>query len=122
MVLLGWAASCAGLWPAKVQAAVWMHVTSLTRHVLPAPFATVILQGGVSAERAEREVLQQEAEATAAAHRQAFDDMVAAARAAPDTAPHDPLRFRAVPPGKGHAVAGIGPRCVLGKVQLSELL
>jgi len=55
----------------------------------------------VSAERAEREVLQQEADATAAAHRQAFDDMVAAARAAPTAAagPPDPMRFRALPPG-----------------------
>lgn len=80
----------------------------------------------MSAERAERDVLHQEAEATAAAHRQAFDDMVAAARAAPDTAPHDPMRFRAVPPGwckqsklgSGCAVciqltvAGAQPSCV----------
>lgn len=58
------------------------------------------LQGGVSAERAERDKILQEAEANAAAHRQAFDDMVAAAKAAgPMAQPHDPMRFRAQPPG-----------------------
>lgn len=77
-----------------------LHLTSTFHVPMPVPCLACVPQGGVSAERAEREVLQQEAEATAAAHRQAFDDMVAAARAAPDTAPHDPMRFRAVPPGE----------------------
>jgi hypothetical protein len=63
--------------------------------------AAVVLQGGMAAERAEREVMQQEAKATTAAHRQAFDAMVAAARAAPPTGDPDPMRFRAVAPGEG---------------------
>lgn len=76
--------------------------------------AAVMLQGGMAAERAEREVMRQEAEATAAAHRQAFDDMVAAARAAPPTGIPDPMRFRAVPPGRVLGVH-LGPTvCVFG--------
>lgn len=77
-------------------------------HAAPRP--AVMLQGGMAAERAERAVLQQEADATAAAHRQAFDDMVAAARAAPDTGPQDPMRFRAVPPGEPGA-SGMAQSC-----------
>jgi hypothetical protein len=44
------------------------------------------------------------AEAAAAAQQQRdnFDAMVAAARAAP-ALPHDPMRFRAVPPGGRHS-------------------
>lgn len=81
-----------------------------TRPDVPPPDATCQMllslhcppQGGVSAERAEREALQQEAEAAAAAHRQAFDEMVTAAKqAAATSAKHNPnpMRFRAVPPG-----------------------
>ena len=56
-------------------------------------------------------MLRQEAEATAAAHRQAFDDMVAAARAAPAaTAAPDPMRFRALPPGEGVISNGLQPQ------------
>jgi hypothetical protein len=56
-------------------------------------------QGGVEAEKLAREALRQEAAARAEHNRQSFDDMVAAARAAPP-AVHDPLRFRAAPPGQ----------------------
>eukprot|EP00951_Prasinocladus_malaysianus_P031186 scaffold297445_cov22-Prasinocladus_malaysianus.AAC.2 len=55
------------------------------------------------AERAEREVIRAEEDATRERHRKAFDDMVAAARERARTnppPPHDPMRFRAVPPGE----------------------
>ncbi len=47
----------------------------------------------------ERELIRAEEDAEQERHRQAFDAMVAAARANPPP-PHDPMRFRAVPPGE----------------------
>lgn len=61
-------------------------------------FCGGLLQGGTAAEAAERQVIREEATATAEQQRTNFDAMVAAARAAPPP-PHDPMRFRAVPPG-----------------------
>eukprot|EP00775_Hariotina_reticulata_P010249 gene10249-10407_t len=61
--------------------------------------AAAFMQGGVEAEKLARDALRQEAAARADRNRRSFDDMVAAARAAPP-APHDPMRFRAVPPGE----------------------
>jgi hypothetical protein len=66
------------------------------------PSCTVALwrvQGGVEAERAERDALRREEDDLRAYHQSRFDQMVAAARAAPPE-PHDPMRFRAYPPGR----------------------
>lgn len=60
--------------------------------------AAAFVEGGLDVERAERDTIRKEEEALREKHRQAFDDMVAAARANPPL-PHDPMRFRAVPPG-----------------------
>ncbi|MEW5296748.1 MAG: hypothetical protein WDW36_000007 [Sanguina aurantia] len=60
--------------------------------------AAAFVRGGLDVERAERDTIRREEEALRERHRQAFDDMVAAARANPPP-PHDPMRFRAVPPG-----------------------
>ncbi|KXZ54087.1 hypothetical protein GPECTOR_5g192 [Gonium pectorale] len=55
--------------------------------------------GGLEAERAMRETIRREEEETREAHRRAFDAMVERARQQPPE-PHDPMRFRAVPPGE----------------------
>ena len=60
----------------------------------------VALQGGMEAERAERQQLGAEEDAQRRAHQEAFDAMVAAAKAAPPADQRwDPMRFRAYPPG-----------------------
>eukprot|EP00983_Pelagomonas_calceolata_P116164 1160274-Pelagomonas_calceolata.AAC.7 len=46
-----------------------------------------------------RDTIRKEEEAIREAHRLAFDEMVERARLAPPQ-PHDPMRFRAVPPGE----------------------
>ncbi|WIA29061.1 hypothetical protein OEZ86_011573 [Tetradesmus obliquus] len=61
--------------------------------------AAAFMQGGIPAEAAERQAIRSEAAAAAQQQRNNFDAMVAAARAAP-APPHDPMRFRAVPPGE----------------------
>lgn len=43
--------------------------------------------------------IRKEEDQTRERHKKAFDDMVAAAKANPPP-PHDPMRFRAVPPGE----------------------
>lgn len=53
-----------------------------------------------------RPQIRQEEDETHERHNKAFDDMVAAAKANPP-APHDPMRFRAVPPGGVPRVAGV---------------
>ncbi|GIL59016.1 hypothetical protein Vafri_13988 [Volvox africanus] len=55
--------------------------------------------GGLEAERATRELIRREEEEIREAHRRAFDEMVERARQQPPE-PHDPMRFRAVPPGE----------------------
>jgi hypothetical protein len=57
-----------------------------------------IYQGGIEAERTERDALRREEDDLRAYHQSRFDQMVAEARAAPPE-PHDPMRFRAYPPG-----------------------
>ena len=55
------------------------------------------------AERAERTAVMQEEEQHKEQQRQNFNDMVEAARAEAaqnPPPPHDPMRFRAVPPGQ----------------------
>ncbi|GFH11834.1 dynein assembly factor 1, axonemal, partial [Haematococcus lacustris] len=59
--------------------------------------AVAFQEGGLEAERAERALLGREEEQQREAHTRAFDEMVARARANPPP-PHDPMRFRAVPP------------------------
>lgn len=57
----------------------------------------------LQAEQAERVAIFAEEEAERERHRQAFNDMVAIARAAAaenPPPPFDPMRFRALPPGK----------------------
>ena len=57
----------------------------------------------LQAEQAERAAIFAEEEAERERHRQAFNDMVESARAAAaenPPPPFDPMRFRAVPPGK----------------------
>ncbi|GLC45999.1 hypothetical protein PLESTF_000747100 [Pleodorina starrii] len=61
--------------------------------------AAFVVGGGIEAERAMRETIRREEEATREAHRRAFDEMVERARQQPPE-PHDPMRFRAVPPGE----------------------
>ncbi|KAG2437441.1 hypothetical protein HXX76_006091 [Chlamydomonas incerta] len=58
--------------------------------------------GGVEAERAMRETIRREEEETREMHRRAFDAMVERARQQPPE-PHDPMRFRAVPPGESES-------------------
>lgn len=55
------------------------------------------------AERAERDAIRKEEAETRERHRRNFDKMVATAKekaAGEPPAPHDPMRFRAVPPGE----------------------
>ncbi|GIL91245.1 hypothetical protein Vretifemale_18925 [Volvox reticuliferus] len=58
--------------------------------------------GGLEAERATRELIRREEEEIREAHRRAFDEMVERARQQPPE-PHDPMRFRAVPPGESES-------------------
>lgn len=53
----------------------------------------------LAAPRSERERVRKEEDEERAMHRAAFDAMVERARANPPP-PHDPMRFRAVPPGE----------------------
>lgn len=65
--------------------------------------------GGLDAERRERDAIRAERDARRAAELRAFDQMVAAARAAPPQQ-HDPMRFRAAPIGgytRGRVDAGM---------------
>lgn len=55
--------------------------------------------------RREREAIRREEDEVREAHRRAFDEMVERARANPPP-PHDPMRFRAVPPGACARVCG----------------
>eukprot|EP00878_Enallax_costatus_P014331 GHUV01014990.1.p1 GENE.GHUV01014990.1~~GHUV01014990.1.p1 ORF type:complete len:487 (+),score=179.60 GHUV01014990.1:553-2013(+) len=61
--------------------------------------AAAFMTGGLEAERSERDAIRQEAADKAEQQRRSFDEMVAAAKAAAPV-PHDPMRFRAVPPGE----------------------
>ncbi|GAX76669.1 hypothetical protein CEUSTIGMA_g4115.t1 [Chlamydomonas eustigma] len=64
--------------------------------------AIAFMDGGIEAERAMRELIREEEEQTRERHRKAFDDMVEKARSMPPQ-PHDPMRFRAVPPGESES-------------------
>ncbi|KAG2453060.1 hypothetical protein HYH02_002393 [Chlamydomonas schloesseri] len=64
--------------------------------------AAFIDGGGIEAERAMRETIRREEEETREMHRRAFDAMVERARQQPPE-PHDPMRFRAVPPGESES-------------------
>ena len=64
--------------------------------------AVAFVSGGVKAEREERDLVRQEEAETRERHRRNFDLMVANAKEKAAThppPPHDPMRFRAVPPG-----------------------
>ncbi|KAK9813292.1 hypothetical protein WJX72_011941 [[Myrmecia] bisecta] len=68
--------------------------------------ARAFLVGGLEAERAERAAIRDEEAELREKHRQAFDDMVEAARAnaaASPLPPADPMRFRAVPVGESES-------------------
>ena len=65
--------------------------------------AVAFVKGGVKAEREERDLIRQEEAETRERHRRNFEAMVANAKAKALTdpaPPHDPMRFRAVPPGE----------------------
>ena len=65
--------------------------------------AVAFVKGGVKAEREERDLIRQEEAETRERHRRNFEAMVANAKekALTDPSPpHDPMRFRAVPPGE----------------------
>ncbi|PNH04273.1 Dynein assembly factor 1, axonemal [Tetrabaena socialis] len=69
--------------------------------------AEAFMAGGLEAERAMREAIRVEEEETREAHRRAFDAMVERARQQPPE-PHDPMRFRAVPPEVGRGAQRLG--------------
>ncbi|DBA70627.1 TPA: hypothetical protein ACH3X2_012011 [Trebouxia sp. C0005] len=78
-----------------------MPVTAKERRL-----AVSFMQGGLEAERAERTAIMQEEEHHKEQQRQNFNNMVEAARAEAvqnPPAPHDPMRFRAVPPGESES-------------------